>query len=234
MVLLTAAATLWGARPTRTILIVAAGVVALAIPPNIAKFYDSRSTTVSDSESTKTEYAMLELARRNVDLAYIPGADPRIDALGGHIFIPLSAGNYLRAADEFGSLAYSLDRVRHLDLELRTIADASLAGALDLKLDRSDPPADPAACPASRDGGPGHSVFFFLPPGGALLGSQAGHYPIQVAAGRFGTGGPGVSLGRLAPGEWAELNIPRDAAPDRWWLTVDGPVTVCPPPTSGR
>ena len=232
MVLLTAAAALWGGRPTRTPLIVAACVVALAIPPNIAKFYDSRSSTVTDAENTKTEYAMIELARREVAPGYLPGADPDIDALGGHVFIPLSAGNYLRAADEFGSLAYPLDRIRHLDLGLRSIADSTLVGALGLELDRSDPPADPSACPVSREGRPGHSIFFFLSPGGALFGSLT-RRPVQMTVGRFGTGGPGVALGRLDPGEWAELSIPTDADPDRWWVTVDGPVSVCPPASGG-
>jgi len=232
MVLLTAAASLWGVRPTRTLLIAAACIVALAIPPNIAKFYDSRSSTVTDAENTKTEYAMLELARSEVDPGYLPGDDPEIDALGGHVFIPLSAGDYLRAADEFGSLAFSLDRIRDLDLGLRSIADSTLVGALDLELDRSEPPADPSTCPVSRDGRPGRSVFFFLSPGGALFGSLT-RRPLHMTVGRFGIGGPGVPLGHLDPDEWAELSIPTDAAPDRWWVTVDGPVSVCPPVSGG-
>jgi hypothetical protein len=232
MVLLTMAAALRGMRLTRTVLIAAACVVALAIPPNIAKFYDSRSSTVADAENTRTEYAMLELARDRVDPGYQPGTDAQVTALGGAVFIPLSASNYLRAADEVGSLAYSLDRIREAKLGLRQIADATLVGALNLALSAADPPADPGACPSSRDGRPRRSVFFFLPRGGALLGSLT-ERPVGISVGRFGAGGPGVPLGRLEPREWANLRIPADAAADRWWVTVDGPVSVCPPSSGG-
>jgi hypothetical protein len=228
MVLLTMAAALRGVRLTRTVLIAAACVVALAIPPNIAKFYDSRSSTVTDAENTRTEYAMLELTRDRVAPGYQPGTDARVTALGGAVFIPLSADNYLRAAGEFGSLAYSLDRIRDARLGLRQIADATLVGALALKLRPTEAPAGAADCPRSLDGRPGSSVFFYVRPAGVLLGSLA-QRPIEVAVGRFGTGGAGVSLGQLEPGEWADLRIPPDAASDRWWVTVDGPVSVCPP-----
>jgi hypothetical protein len=226
-IFLIAASALRGKRIAGPALIGAACVVALAIPSNIEKFYDERLSSVNDAENSRAEYAMFELARDRVDPDYFPAADPRVSEAGGVIFIPLAAGAYLESAEDFGSFAYSLDEVRGSSLRERQISDATLVGALDLALRPVTPPADPSACPSSRDGRPGRSVFFFLEQGGVLLGSRAKR-PVHVAVGRFGTGGPGMPLGRLEPGEWADLSIPRDAAPDRWWVTVDGPVSVCP------
>jgi hypothetical protein len=231
-IFLIAASALRGAKITGPALIGAACVVALAIPPNISKFYDERASSVTDADNTRTEYAMYELARGRVDPEYLSVADPNVSALGGSLFIPLTAGTYFEAADNFGSLGFSLDQVRGESLGLRQIADATLVGALKLRLRPSEAPPDPAACPRSLDGSPGSSVFFYLRRGGVLLGSLA-HRSVHVAVGRFGTGGSGVSLGQLEPGEWADLRIPPDAAPDRWWATVDGPVSVCPPAPAG-
>lgn len=231
-IFLIAASALRGTRIGRPALIGAACVVALAIPQNIDKFYDERASSVTDAEHTGTEYAMLELARNHLRSDYLTAADPQIVAVGGTIFIPLSAYTYLEAADEFGSLAFPLERIRGSSLDLRRIADATLVGALGLRLRSAEAPADPTACPSSRDGTPGNSVFFYVGRGGVLLGSLARH-PVNVSVGRFGTGGSGVPLGRLAPGSWADLRIPPDSAPDRWWVTVDGPVYVCPPVSGG-
>jgi hypothetical protein len=229
---LIAASALRGRRISNTALIVAACIVALAIPPNIAKFYDERASSVIDAHHTRTEYAMYELARRHVDPEYMSVADPNVSALGGYLFIPLTAGTYFEAADEFGSLAFPLERIRSERIGLREIADATLVGALALKLRPAEAPAAAADCPRSLDGRPGSSVFFYVRRGGVLLGSLA-RRPVQVAVGRFGIGGGGVSLGQLEPGEWANLRIPPDSASDRWWVTVDGPVSVCPPASTG-
>lgn len=227
-IFLIAAAGLRGTRLTAPMLIGAALVVAFAIPANISKFYDSRISSVVDAENTRTQYAMLELAREHVHTDYFPATDENVSAVGGTIFVPLSADTYYQAVDEFGSIAYPLEEIGKLSLDRRQVADATLAGALELDLRPIEPPADPAACPSSRDGSPGNSVFFFLDRGGVVLGSQA-ERPVRVAVGRYGTGGPGVPLGRLEPGQWAALRIPPDEAPERWWVTVDGPVYACPP-----
>lgn len=226
-VFLIAAAALRGRRLSGPMLIGAAVVVALAIPQNIAKFYDARASSVLDAENTRTQYAMLELARDELTTDYFPAEDPRVSEAGGHIFVPLSADTYLAQAEEFGSLAYSLEEIRELDLDRRQVADATLVGALQLRPRPTAPPPDPSACPRSLDGTQESSVFFELPEGGVQLGSLA-ERPVRVSVGRFARGGPGIPLGRLAPGEWAGVEIPSDPAPDPWWAVVDGPVYVCP------
>lgn len=227
-VFLIAASALRGFRISSTALIIAGVVAALAIPPNLAKFYDERRSSITDAENTRTEYAMLELARPRVRTDYFPADDPRVGEAGAVIFVPLSADTYYQAQDEFGGIGYSLDQIRGQSLEKREIADATLAGALELKLKPAAVPADPASCPSSLDGRPGHPVFFYVEPGGVLLGSHVGR-PVHVGVGRFAKGGDPVPIGTLRPGEWANLRIPPDSAPERWWVTVDGAVHVCPP-----
>jgi hypothetical protein len=187
---------------------------------------------VTDANNTRTEYAMLELARPHVHSDYFPVTDPAVSGAGGAVFVPLSAYTYFQAVDEFGPIGFSLDQIHHASVDLRHLADATLIGALELKLKPGEAPADPASCPSSLDGKPGHSVFFYLEPGGVELGSRSAS-PVHVGLGRFGTGGAPVSIGKLEPGEWADLRIPTDSAPDRWWVTVDGPVHVCPPAPGG-
>lgn len=226
LVFLVAADALDGVRLPGPAVLAAACLVAVAIPANVAKLYDGRGPQLRDARTTTAEYAMLDLVRGPIKPEYAPGKDPRVIALGGSVFTPMEAGDYLRAARRFGHLGMPLDEVRSGSLELREIADASLVGALRLRLQPASSPADPTGCPSALGGRPGHGVYFFPRRAGVLLGSRAKR-PIEVGIGRFGKGGPGVALGKLNPGEWASLTLPRDAAPDRWWVAVNGPVYSC-------
>lgn len=231
LVFLVAADALAGRRLPAAAVLFALAIVAFAIPPNVAKLYDGRGPQLNDATTSRVEYAMLDLVRGPIPPEYAPGKDKRVTDLGGSVFTPMPAGDYLEAADRFGHLGMPLGELRSQSLERREIADASLIGALGLALHPAAPPADPVACPSSLDGRPGHGVFFDLPQKiGALLGSRS-RQPIEVALGRFGKGGPGVKVGKLEPGEWANLTLPADSAPDRWWVVVDGATYVCPPGT---
>jgi hypothetical protein len=227
LVFLVAAEALAGGRLPAVAVLVALGVVAFAIPPNVAKLYDGRGPQLNDATTSRVEYAMLDLVRGPIPAEYAPGKDERVTDLGGSVFTPMDAGDYLEAAARFGPLGMPLDELREQSQERQEIADASLVGALGLKLRPAVPPADPASCPSSLDGRPGHSVFFTMPRAGALFGSRSKR-PVEVSVGRFGRGGPGVRLGKLGPGEWASLALPADSAPDRWFVVVDGPTYVCP------
>ncbi len=224
---LVAADALAGTKVPRRAVIAGFAVVALAIPANVAKLYDGRGPQLHDAITTRTEYAMLDLVRGPIPPQYAPGKDPRVTDLGGSVFTALEAGDYLRAANQFGSLGMPIDQVRGEDLERREVADASLAGALGLRLRPVEhPPAEPSDCPSALGGRPGHRAFFSPSRGGVVLGSRSGR-PIHVSVGRFGKGGPGVKVGRLEPGAWAKLAIASDSAPDRWWVVLDGPAYAC-------
>jgi len=229
LVFLVAADALAGARLPALAVFVALGVVAFAIPPNVAKLYDGRGPQLNDATNTRAEYAMLDLVRGSIPPDYSPGADKRVADRGGAVFTSLPAGDYLEAARRFGPLGMPLDELRGESQERREIADATLVGAMGLKLHPAPPPPSPTTCESSLDGRPGNSVFFYPPRNGSLLGSRASK-PIEIAVGRFGLGGPGIEVGKLEPGRWATLKLPADSAPDRWWVVVDGPTYVCPLP----
>jgi hypothetical protein len=205
-------------------------VVALAIPPNIAKFYDGRGAALDLSRIIGSEYAMLDLVRgEEIDPDFVPAQDPRVEAAGGGLFIPLATGDYFDGADRNGSLAMPLAELRAGDPKYGSIADATLVGALQLELARSDPPAGGGSCPAVTTGTPENLAYFDLERGGAVLGNR-GEETLSVGLSRFGPGAPGAPVGELEPGEWAEVRIPVDEVPDPWRAAVDGPVYVCSRP----
>jgi hypothetical protein len=227
LVYLVAADALAAARLPAVAVFVALGVVAFAIPPNIAKLYDGRGPQLNDATTSRVEYAMLDLVRGPIPPEYAPGKDERVTDLGGGVFTPMPAGDYLEAAERFGHLGMPLGELRRQSLERREIADASLIGALGVRPLPAPAPADPSVCPSSLDGRPGHPVFFSPPRNGALLGSRA-RWPIAISLTRFGKEGRGIHIGRLEPGHWARIELPGDSAPDLWSVVVDGPTYVCP------
>jgi hypothetical protein len=226
LVFLVAADALAGARLPTIAVLAALAVVALAIPPNVAKLYDGRGPQLDDATNSRIEYAMVDLVEGPIPPEYAPGKDKRVTDLGGVVFTPMGAGDYLEAAAHYGDIGMPLDELRGESQQRREIADASLVGALGLELEPAAPPAEPSACPSSLEGRPGSSVFFFPQRRGTLLGSRA-ERPIEVAVGRFGKGGPGLVLGKLGAGEWARLEFPPDVAPDRWFVVLDGPAYAC-------
>jgi hypothetical protein len=203
-------------------------LLGLAIPPNVAKFYDGRRLFLNEAEATQTEYAMLDLIRDKVNPAYAPAADPRVDEQGGGLGAPLAAGEYFRASGEFGSLAYPLSRIRSESLQMQNVADATLIDGLGVVLEPIPEPAGAASCPTSTEGSAEAPIFFELEPRGVVLGGT-GTAPVEVTLSRFGKAGPGIPLGQVAPGEWSKLVVPGDAAPDGWRVTVNGPFAYCRP-----
>ena len=202
-------------------------VVALAIPPNIAKLYDGRGPEIGVSRVTGSEYAMLDLAGEGkVDPGYVPAQDPAVQEAGGTLFVPLGAGDYFDAAERNGSLGMPLDELRSGDPRYGAIADATLVGALQLELTPVDAPPGGGSCPAVTDATPGDPAYFDLERGGVVLGNR-GDDTLSVGLSRFGPGAPGTPVGELEPGEWAQVRIPADAAPDPWRAVVSGPVYVC-------
>lgn len=201
-------------------------VVALAIPPNVAKLYDGRNAMLYFSRVIGSEYAMLQLARDEVAPGYIPASDPTVGEAGGGLLVPLTAGNYLEGAERNGPFGMSLPDLRSGDPRFGAIADATLVGALRLRLNPSPRPSGAGSCPSVTDATPRNVAYFDLEDGGAVLGARG--QTVQVSLSRFGLNVPGVSLGTLRPGEFATLRIPPDAAPDPWRAVVSGPVYVCP------
>ena len=203
-------------------------VIGLALPGNLAKLEDGRAMMLPEANSSRAEYAMLDLARERVSPDFIPAADPRVQEAGGMVFVPIPAGDYFDGEDRYGSLGFSLSHIREGSQRVRNVADATLVAAEGLALRPAPKPAHPASCPAIAEATPKDAAYFDLPPGGALLGARAGF--LEVGLSRYSKGAYGVPVGDLGAGDWAILRTPRDSTPDRWLAVVKGPVYVCPLP----
>jgi len=203
-------------------------IVALALPANIAQLRSGRENDAlhHDAPVSRTEFAMIELARGRVDPDYVASDDPNVTAIGGGLFIGLPAGAYLRAVERNGSPAFSLEELRRQPEELRRIADNTLVDALDLKTEYAPAPATREGCRlVPVEPGTGDATFT-MPPGGALLRASGEHWA-EIWLRRFATDIHSASRGRIPPRRWVKLAIPPDAAPDRWEATIGAALTVC-------
>jgi hypothetical protein len=204
-------------------------LVALALPANIAQLRSGRENDALHHEApiSRTEFAMIELARGRVDPEYVASADPNVTAIGGGLFIGLPAGAYLRAVERNGSPAFSLNEVRRQPEELRRIADNTLVEALGLRTEYAPAPATRRGCGLVAVGPGTGDASFAMPPGGALLRVSGEHWA-GIWLQRFAENIHSASRGRIPPQRWVKLAIPPDGAPDRWRATIGAPVTVCP------
>jgi hypothetical protein len=201
----------------------------VALPANIAQLTENHSedTLHRDLPVSRTEFAMLELARDRVDPEYFVTGDPRVGDAGGALFIGITAGAYLEAAEHNGSIAFSLDEVRRQDEHIRLLADAALVGAMGIE-------TEPAMAPASGTGcrtitvRPGAEIASFAsPPGKTILLRPAEKSNAALWLARFADSPRSVGVAYLEPGRWWKLAIPADEAPDPWRVTVDHTVTAC-------
>lgn len=203
-------------------------VFLFALPANVQKLNDGRGPELKSARVLASEFAMLDLARGQVAADYMPSVDPKVEDAGGYQGIALPAGDYFRGEDRNGSLGMPLSQLRSEELEIRKIADASLAGALDLELQTATAPADRSKCSSVNSGTAASAAYFELPRGGVLLGSPGAAVPIGIS--RFTRAETGVRLGQLPAGGWAVLRIPADAEPDPWLALASAPVYACPLP----
>jgi hypothetical protein len=222
------AAALKGTSISWKIVAVAACLVAFAIPANVQKLYDGRLGQLNDGKISRTEYAMVDLAKDHVRPDYAPGEDPQVTENGGAVFTALVSGDYLQGAEDFGPIGFSPQEVAEQSPELRTVADISLVRALRLKGEPVSPPADEADCSSLRPDSPDGFAEAPLPQGGALIGVPGNGFA-SVGLRRFADpGAPSYELVRVGKGGWVEIAIPTDAAEVPWQLVVDGAVRICP------
>lgn len=201
----------------------------VALPANIAQLTEGRAddTLHHDPPVSQTEFAMLELARDHVAPDYFVTGDPRVAEVDGGLFIGITADAYLDAAAHNGSFAYSLEEVREQDEDLRLIADAALVGALGITIDPASAPGPGTSCRSVLIAPGDDSASFDTGPGKLLL-RPASDAQTALWLARFADSPRSVGVDYL-PSGWSELAIPADEAPERWSVTVDGPITVCSP-----
>jgi len=229
-VLLVAAEAVRGRASARLTAAIAV-VVLIALPANVGQLLDGREhdTLHADAGVSRTEFAMVELARDRVEPSYVVSSDPRVSEAGGGLFIGLPAAAYLSGAERNGSLGYSLPELRRQSEDRRRLADVALVGALRLALRPASPSAaEPQDCVTVAPR-PGASTTQLKLSTGRTLLLAHGSSPISVAVRRFASSGSGVAIANLQPGGWVSLSLPRDAARDPWHAILGGSATVCFP-----
>jgi hypothetical protein len=214
------------ARPSRNWLIAGAALTLLAIGPNIVVMHEASKNYKRETVISRADMAALEIASRTVE----PGFQLNPEYSGSPVLVNVFAGEYLEAVAERGSSpAYSLAELEAAPPEGRNQADVLLFHALPITTKTT--PGEYAAgetencVEAGIDGpeevtvGSGKTRIEVAPGGEATLAlrrfSGPGEFPVALPS---------------APGESTTvLTIPRDNAPNPWYLHVaaDQPVRVC-------
>jgi hypothetical protein len=226
-ILLILANLLKGVRPSRRVLIVGAVVTACAVGPNLVILKEGRDVLDPQSLLTRADTGAIEIARRTVP----EGFQLSPEVAGTPSLVNIYAGEYLAAADEYGSPAYTPSELLTAPEEARKQADIVLSQALPLstvtRLGAYSPDAGGASCVDVAGDGSGRGEVRLAPglnrielaPGPhadfTLRRFAAGEYPVSTE----GADGDSVTL----------LRVPRDGARQPWFLHVEAsqPARVC-------
>lgn len=216
-----------GVRLSRSALLAAGLVTAAAVGPNLVVLKDGSNELKQQSVLTRADVAAIEIARRTVS----PEFQLNPEVAGTPTLVNVFAGEYLQAVDEYGSPAYSPAELAAAPEEGRRQADIVLSQALPISTvtrpgaySRGSPPStctelagNGAASPEVRLG-PGVTKIEVAP------GPPAAFDLRRFAVGEF----PASTKG--APGDSVTLlRIPRDDAPQPWFLHLEAqqPARVC-------
>ncbi len=220
MILLLLANLLQGERFTRRALAVAGVVTAMAVSVNLIYLKDGRDTLMVQSVYTRSDLGAIEISKRTID----PGFWLNSVVAGTPTLVNVQTGQYLAAVDAYGSPADTPVELAAEPAYARKQADIILGQAL---------PLSTLTHLGAYEAGAAERSCTVLPAGSATPQSElrvaAGLTRIELAPGpharfslrRFATGEyPVVTEG--APGNSVtDLRIPRDAAPQPWYLHVD-------------
>jgi len=227
-VLLMAAELLRDIRFNRRSLVVAGVLTACAIGPNLAQMKDGRDWLQEQTVLTRADIGALEIARRTVPPSFALGS---VDTTGTASLAIVEAGKYFEAMDRWGSPAFTPAELATAPAQGRHYADIVLSQALPLsitiQLETYEANAGAAGCAVA--GGPGPSSEVRLAPGLTRIELAPGPHA-DFSLRRFATGEYPV-ITRGAPGQSTTLlRVPRDSAPQPWYLLVRAQQSarVCP------
>jgi len=210
----------------RRAVLVGAAVTLLAIGPNLVVLRDGRDFFETQSVLTRADTGAIEIARRTVAPEF--QLSPEVAGTTG--LVDVVAGKYLEAVDEYGSPAYSPDELEAAPTYARKQADIVLGQALPLSTNTQ---AGVYAAGGGQENcltieggqpeevklGPGATRIEVAPGPNTAFSlrrfAEPGEYPVATA------GAPGEST--------TTLKIPRDEAPQPWYLHVEATqqVRVC-------
>jgi hypothetical protein len=203
---------------------IAAALVVFSLAPNIRALSQAAENVEEATDETRAGLAAIELARDRVPKGF--KANNAVPEFEGGLYLPRSAGPYLAAVDHYGSPALSEKELIERDDEARRVADAVLAGALNLHLATKRHAFTGRSRCGPHPTEAGGSVQVAPPVRIGLVPMTAAG--TEVTAARFADNAD-VSLGRIPSGREATLAIPRDRSTWPWRLQVTGAtrVTLC-------
>ena len=214
-----------GSRPSRNWLIAGAVATALAIGPNIVVMHEAGEHYKSEAVVTRADTAALEIAAETVE----PGFQLNPEIAGTPVLVNVLAGPYLEAVAEHGSPAYSVAELEAAPPQGRVQADIVLASAL---------PITAKTRLGEYASGGGENCVAAGDSGVEEVRIDPGKTRVEVAPGAEATlalrrfAGPGefpVNIGAVAGESTTVLTVPRDKAPNPWYLHVvaDQAIRVC-------
>lgn len=223
-VLLIAAELLRPWRFSRTALIAIGAAALLAIGPNLAQMRNGGAWEKEQSVLTRADLGALEIARGTVAPTFTLGSP---QTSGTASLAILEAGKYFEAVDRWGSPAYTPAELEHAPAIGRKYADVVLGQALPVSVARV--PGGFNAAKGCRRLPRGPEAETRLGPGAIRLDVAPGP-SVQFSLRRFATGEHPVLAPPVAGGSGIVMRIPRDSAPQPWFLHAEAeqPVRICP------
>lgn len=226
LVLLLLANLLQGVRFNRRALLVVGALTVAAVATNVVVLKDGKNVFQQESVLTRADLAAIEIAHRTV----APGFELTPEVAGTPTLVDVEASKYLPAVREYGSPAYTpaelasapepgprqADIVLSQALPISTVTRlgvyrrvASTSGCVAVKGGPAAPGVRLAPGPTRIEVAPGPHASF------DLRRFAVGEYPVPTE------GAPGDST--------TILRIPRDGAPQPWYLHVEAsqPARVC-------
>jgi hypothetical protein len=213
--LLIAVNLLQGVRLSRWALLAGAALTCVVVGFNLVPLREGRDFFEKQTVLTRSDLAAIEVADRTVEPAF--RLSPEV---AGTVFLnEIEAGEYLRAAAEYGSPAYSAAELAGAPEEGRVQADLVLANALPLAIETESAPAG-ARGDCVRVDGDAAEAPLALRPGTTtiqLLSGGAGTVKLR----RFARGEYPLDSGPLTPGSTVSLSVPGDRLQRPWQLLVE-------------
>lgn len=207
---------------TRKALWIAGAVAVCAIGPNLAQMKEGSSWEKEQSVLTRSDLGALEIARGTVAPTYQLLS---VESTGTASLALVQAGPWFEAVDKWGSPADTPAQIAAEPEGGREHADLVLAEALPIS-STVEPGGLVGAPPAGKScvtlPGAGASAGKEVPlqPGETTVEVAPGG-PAQIAMRRFAAEAFPVSVAGGEGGETTVVQIPKDAAPQPWYMHVE-------------
>lgn len=225
-ILMIAGELLAGRRFDRRALIVAAVAVGIAIGPNLAQLKSGSEYFRKEAVITRSDLAALEISRDTVNPGFSLGSP---EVAGTPSLALIFAAGYFEAVDHWGSPAYSVAELEAAPPEGRKYADLVLAAALPVGY-RTAPGFHPRPVGRSCATIPaGQAAMKQIPIVDGATVELAPGAPAAIALRRFAAAEFPVALTTAEGATTTTIEIPRDRAPNPWYVHVEAEqlVRVC-------